>query len=255
MRTTALLVAVLASAGLLGWHFGGTLRPNPAEATGTLTASPANAFLDGSKEGETGRIAFALANRSTRPITILNVGRSCACVVASELNGKRLEPGEECHLEVRMSIPARGVEKQQIEVLHDGPGSPLLLAVEVLGRKHLPYVLKTPIRQVPFFGITSPAATATFSITTCEPLNGEPWVRALTCDLPEVTVEPLQVTDNPTGNAIVRTYQYRIGWSRLPSASEFHGRLSLVVADTSGSPISAGSVVGTKPAHDATAAK
>jgi len=164
------------------------------------------------------------------------------------LKGKRLEPGEECQLEVRMTIPAHGVEKRQIEVFHDGPGSPILLTAEVLGRQYLPYVLKNTVSQVTFFGIASPTACAAFSLTTCEPLHREPWVRGLTCELPEVTVERLKVLDSPTGNVVVRTYHFRVGWTRLPSASEFHGRLYLDVADQGNSPIPAGTVVGTKPA-------
>jgi hypothetical protein len=106
--------------------------------------------------------------------------------------------------------------------------------------------MQTPVKAVNFFGIDSTAPSATFTVITCEPLGGRPWVKALTCDMPEVRVESLKVREDPSGSVVVRTYQYRVGWTKLPAASEFHGKLSLEVEDNRSSTIAVGSVAGTK---------
>lgn len=189
-----------------------------------LTPSRSYAFIDGSGPGE-GRTSFTLTNRGPKPITIQGVERNCVCLEVEDLRGRVLGPGQSCEFAVRLEPPETGVRAQKASVHHDGPASPLELSVEASGRRRPPYVIGTSRQQVVFLGLDGPGRAESLTVTTCEPVGSPPWLGGIICDLPEIRAESRGVREQHAGAAVVRVYEYRIGWHHLPPGREFFGTL------------------------------
>ncbi|MGL4550476.1 MAG: DUF1573 domain-containing protein, partial [Gemmataceae bacterium] len=238
----AVAAIVLGGAGLLGWGLAKVLKAPPGGPVRTLVALPPDRFVDGSVPEEAGVATFTLKNETGRDLTIRGVERSCACVIASDVKGKVLSAGESWPLEVRITVPDRGVESQRLDVVHDGPLSPLSLTVS--GRQRVPYFVRSATSQATFFGLASPDASRLFTFTTCESARSAPWGHEVACELPDVTLRRVRVVEHAAGAVAMRTYHYRVGWSRLPASGEFHGKVDLRLGDPPSAPVHIGYVIG-----------
>jgi hypothetical protein len=220
-----------------------------------MVATPSPAVVDGTQPGQFGRVTFTLTNRSDRSVKITDVKWCCGPFPLADLRSRTIDPGQSCELAVQFGVPDAGVRKEKVEVFHDGSRVPVELAAELVGKRSLPYVLEGGRHQVAFFDLNSTTATGTLRVTTCEQAEVKPWLGAPSCDLPGATVERIGLKEDRTGTAVLRTYEYRVGWKTLPASREFFGKLS--AKTTYGDPqigmppaVEIGSVAGTRAVDD-----
>src|SRR5262249_8731719 len=155
------------------------------------------------------------------------VEQACSCVVADDLRDRVIDPGQQCPLAVQIHFPESGVRAQKLVVVHDGEGPPVTLAIEAVGRRKPPYVLGRFPNQVTFFELSSTAVSERMRVTTCEPAEAPPWLGAMTSDLQGLTADQTLVGERRSGAVVVREYEYRIGWRRMPAGLEFSGVLQV----------------------------
>jgi hypothetical protein len=235
------LVALLAAGGAAAW----TLRPTPRPATQEpLVATPADATVDGSRPGQTGRVAYTLSNRSDRPVRVTRIKCCCGAMSQTDINTLLVPAGESRELVVQFSVPETGAQLERVEVEHDGSRAVLLLTATLTGRKPTPYLRDSP-RQVAFFDLLSESASQPLTVRTVEPAGSPPWLGAAACDLPGATVERTGFAESLAGPVVQRTYEFRVGWSAFPPGREFFGKVTCAAADSSR--VAVGAVAGTRP--------
>lgn len=242
--------AVLATGGLALMHWGSTAD----EPTGDpLVAEPRVVTVDGARVGPKARVSFTLVNCSRRPVTLGKVRTHCDCVLASDVRGHVLPPGESFTIAFQVSPPETGVRTERADVSHDASRAPLELTIAMSGRRPPPYLLTSGPAWLTYLDLDAPPPARFLTVRTCEPSGGPPWLGDVSCDLPEVAIERARVTENPGGTAVVRTYQYRVTWGRLPDYREFRGRIVAAVrplgAATSGqssATVEVGVITGTR---------
>ncbi len=247
MRAFIALTGISAVSALVAWRWSASNTPQPDLG---LTASPSYAFVDGSAAGADGRVTFALENRGPRPVTLLRVERNCSCAEVADVKGRVIGPGQSWQLSARIGIPDAKFQAATLLVAHDGAGSPLRLTMEALGRRRLPYAVSDRFGQAAFFELDAPDASQTVSLVTVEPADREPWLGRMTCELPEVSSERARVTEKTAGSAVVRTYEYRIGWSKLPPQREFYAAVKVATNYGDKKEFEAGYVGGTLAASE-----
>jgi hypothetical protein len=233
--------------GFIGWFL---FARDTGQTASAVIAVPASAFVDGSQSGERGKLTFKLTNRGPRTVTIRAVEHTCSCIETTDLRGRVLAPSESCDLGIRIDIPASGVDVQKLQVWHDGDPAPVILTMEVLGRRPLPYIVNKESKQVTFFELDSAAATQRLRVVTCEPVDHPAWLAAISSNQPELTVERVGLEERRAGKVIERHYEFRIGWRALPRGPEFHGRLWCATSYGSPSEVEVGIVAGTRTAND-----
>lgn len=250
MRALTLPLTLLAASGLIAWHRL-TAPPAPPPSDEPVVATPSPAVVDGTQPGQTGRVTFTLTNRGDRPVTVTDVKWCCGPFPLADLRSRMIDPGQSCDLTVQFGVPEAGVRKETVEVFHDGSRVPVELTAELVGQRPLPYVLKGGRQQVAFFDLHSTATVQTLRVTTCEQAEVMPWLGKPSCDLPGATVERVGLQEERTGTAVLRTYEYCVGWKALPTSREFFGKLR--VKTTYGDPqlgmppaVEVGSVAGTR---------
>jgi hypothetical protein len=252
MKNLIALVSVLTAGGLIAVYSTGHLPDSWAEP---LVATPDLAIVNGSgtRPGEARQVNFTLTNRGDRPVTITGVIHCCGKGPLADLRSSTLRPGESCELPVQFPIPEAGVRREKLEVEYDGSRVPVELNAEVIGSRELPYVVEGGRQQVAFFDLRSAGMSQTLRLTTCEGA-GPPWLGTVSCDLPGVVIERVDLREQPTGPVFTRTYEFRIGWSKLPEGREFFGKLRAKTAygAASGLPpeVEIGTVAGTRAADD-----
>lgn len=165
---------------------------------------------------------------------------------ATDLSGRTVAPGEIQPLDVEVDLPDIGVETHAVRVFHDADQHPVSLTVEAVGRKEPPYVVSAEPKRVTFFEVAVTEKTASLRVVACEPAGSHPWLGPLTCDIPEVTVDLVRRTDKPSGRVVLRTYEYRIGWSSLPRGHEFSGMLWAHRNGDPGSGVLVSTIAGTR---------
>jgi hypothetical protein len=252
MKVLTLSLALLSAGGLAAWLWAST---GHAPLTEPLVATPDPAVVNGSGAwaGEVRQVTFTLTNRGDRPVTITGVNHCCGKVPLADLRSRTLRPGESCELPVLFPVPEAGVRKEKLVVEYDGSRVPVELNAEVIGSRELPYVVEGGRQQVAFFDLRSPDTSQTLRLATCEGA-GLPWLGTVSCNLPGVTVERVSLQEQQTGPVFTRTYEFRIGWAKLPEGREFYGKLraKTTYGAASGLPpeVEIGTVAGTRAVDD-----
>jgi hypothetical protein len=180
-------------------------------------------------------------------VKVLRIERACDCIIKYDNPVELvLEPGQTFQVSAQIRLPRWGIQSGTLYVVHDGKDSPLRLTVEASGRQAPPYLFNESSHQVAFFALDTPTAAEKLFVKTCEAAEGKSWLGRMTCDLPEAAVECIGIKEDRSDTLIVRIYEFRIGWKRLPLGREFDGKLR--VATNYGSPaeIELGAVVGTR---------
>jgi hypothetical protein len=228
MKLCVLVLTLISAGSLLAWR---TASGNLPVLVEPVSVTPEVAVVNGSgiQFGEPKQVNFNLMNRSDRPVTISDVRHCCGNIPLRDLRAHVLRPGESVDLPVHFDVPAAGVTTTKIEVLHDGSRVPVELRALLVGRRELPYVVEKGRRQVDFLDLTSVDAIRTLRISTCEGA-GMPWLGAAACDMPGITVERVDVRQQRVGSVFIRTYEYRVGWAKMPEAREFYGKITAKTA-------------------------
>ncbi len=144
-----------------------------------------------------------------------------------------------------MEIPDSGFEIKQLRVSYDGSPKPIILDIEAVGRRNVPYIVERRENKVMFFDLDSIDKSEVFVISTCEKKDGMKWITRVEAEMDEISVRQESLKEQIVGSVVFRQYSYRIGWNRLPSSLEFYSKLRVRTSDPNPTEVIGGSVGGT----------